>query len=114
MSGALGGMPLAGCVPRQPQPTFSASPLLRHAQQQPGQQPHRRNLLQTAASSVRVADMSAQMRDVRAQMESNEQLGVLMAGLRGSNINDDDFAGDLQLLPPGIVGQDSSSHRTLR
>ncbi len=35
----------------------------------------------------------AQMKDMRAQMEENEQLSVLMAGLRGSNMNDEDFAG---------------------
>ncbi len=29
---------------------------------------------------------------MRAQMEENEQLSVLMAGLRGSNMNDEDFA----------------------
>lgn len=45
-----------------------------------------------AAQSVRMADMSAQMASVRAQMEENEQLSVLMAGLRGSNMNDEDFA----------------------
>jgi aarF domain-containing kinase len=39
-----------------------------------------------------MADMSAQMASVRAQMEENEQLSVLMAGLRGSNMNDEDFA----------------------
>ena len=42
---------------------------------------------------MRMSDMSAQMKDVRAQMEENEQLSVLMAGLRGSNTNDDDWAG---------------------
>ena len=45
-----------------------------------------------AAQSVRMADMSAQMADMRAQMEENEQLSVLMAGLRGSNMNAEDFA----------------------
>lgn len=32
------------------------------------------------------------MREVRSQMEENEQLSVLMAGFRGSNLNDSDFA----------------------
>lgn len=49
--------------------------------------------VQAAATSTRISDMSAQMRDMRAQMEENEQLSVLMAGLRGSNTNDDDWAG---------------------
>lgn len=42
---------------------------------------------------MRMSDMSAQMKDMRSQMEENEQLSVLMAGLRGSNTNDDDWAG---------------------
>jgi len=33
------------------------------------------------------------MKDVRAQMEKDEQLSVLMAGLRGANIDNSDFAG---------------------
>lgn len=37
--------------------------------------------------------MSSQMRDVRAQMEEDENLRVLMQSLRGSNLNDADFAG---------------------
>ena len=36
--------------------------------------------------------MSSQFQDVRAQMESDEQLKILMAGLRGSNLNDSDYA----------------------
>ena len=48
---------------------------------------------QAAATSLRMSDMSAQMKDMRAQMEENEQLSILMAGLRGSNTNDDDWAG---------------------
>lgn len=42
---------------------------------------------------MRMSDMSAQVKDMRSQMEENEQLSVLMAGLRGSNTNDDDWAG---------------------
>lgn len=33
------------------------------------------------------------MRAVRSKMEEDEQLRVLMAGFRGSNLNADDFAG---------------------
>ena len=36
--------------------------------------------------------MSAQMRDARAQMEENEDLSILMSGLRGSNLDQSDFA----------------------
>ena len=41
---------------------------------------------------MRVKDMSRQMRDMRSQMESDDQLKSLMAGLRGSNIDESDFA----------------------
>ena len=36
--------------------------------------------------------MSSQIRDVRAQMEEDEQLSTFMKGLRGANLNADDFA----------------------
>ncbi len=36
--------------------------------------------------------MSQQMRDVRSQMEEDENLKVLMASLRGQNLSDADFA----------------------
>lgn len=39
-----------------------------------------------------VREMSRQMRDVRSQMEDNEELKVLMASLRGANLSDADFA----------------------
>ncbi|EFJ41361.1 hypothetical protein VOLCADRAFT_40547, partial [Volvox carteri f. nagariensis] len=42
--------------------------------------------------STSVAAMSSQMRAVRSKMEEDEQLRVLMAGFRGSNLNEDDFA----------------------
>eukprot|EP00242_Pyramimonas_sp_CCMP2087_P001597 CAMPEP_0198231242 /NCGR_PEP_ID=MMETSP1445-20131203/115098_1 /TAXON_ID=36898 /ORGANISM="Pyramimonas sp., Strain CCMP2087" /LENGTH=528 /DNA_ID=CAMNT_0043911845 /DNA_START=305 /DNA_END=1888 /DNA_ORIENTATION=- len=36
--------------------------------------------------------MNSQMKDMRAQMEEDEQLSSLMRGLRGQGINEDDFA----------------------
>eukprot|EP00238_Polyblepharides_amylifera_P011855 CAMPEP_0196587628 /NCGR_PEP_ID=MMETSP1081-20130531/58094_1 /TAXON_ID=36882 /ORGANISM="Pyramimonas amylifera, Strain CCMP720" /LENGTH=743 /DNA_ID=CAMNT_0041909867 /DNA_START=360 /DNA_END=2591 /DNA_ORIENTATION=+ len=36
--------------------------------------------------------MSSQMKDMRASMEEDEQLSVLMRGLRGQGMNEDDFA----------------------
>ena len=42
------------------------------------------------ASSI--STMSGQFQDMRAQLESDEQLKILMAGLRGSNLNDSDYA----------------------
>ena len=41
--------------------------------------------------------------EIRARMEEDEQLSVLMAGLRGSNINASDFADEdvvMQVTPP--------------
>lgn len=39
-------------------------------------------------------DVSEEIKRVRAQMEENEQLAVLMRGLRGQNLNDTLFADD--------------------
>ena len=43
-------------------------------------------------SSALPSGLSAQMADVRAQLEADEQASAMMAALRGSNINDDDNA----------------------
>ena len=40
------------------------------------------------------SQMSSQIKDIRAQMEEDEDLNTLMAGLRGTNIDDSDFAAD--------------------
>lgn len=45
-----------------------------------------------AATSMR--DLSSQVADVRRQLESDDQLRSLMAGLRGANIDDSDYAAD--------------------
>jgi len=37
-------------------------------------------------------EMSRQVRDVRSQLEEDENLKVLMASLRGANLSDADFA----------------------
>jgi aarF domain-containing kinase len=39
-----------------------------------------------------VKDMSSQFSDLRRQIENDEQLRSLVAGLRGSNLNDSDYA----------------------
>jgi aarF domain-containing kinase len=46
----------------------------------------------TLSSMQSVSEMSQQMRDVRSQMEEDENLKVLMASLRGQNLSDADFA----------------------
>ena len=43
-------------------------------------------------TQMRVSDMSRQMKQMRGQLESDEQLKSLMAGLRGANIDESDFA----------------------
>ncbi|KAL0690149.1 hypothetical protein Bca4012_089827 [Brassica carinata] len=54
--------------------------------------------------STRVKDVSKEIKRVRAQMEEDEQLSVLMRGLRGQNLNDSVFADDsiqLRLVETG-------------
>lgn len=46
----------------------------------------------TTTERTSVKDMSKQMKDMRAQMEEDEDLSVLMRGLRGQGMNEDDFA----------------------
>ncbi|CAA0839987.1 Protein kinase superfamily protein [Striga hermonthica] len=45
-------------------------------------------------ASSRMQDVSKEIKRVRAQMEENEQLAILMQGLRGQNLNDTLFADD--------------------
>lgn len=42
----------------------------------------------------RMGDVSREIKRVRAQMEENEQLAILMKGLRGQNLRDSQFADD--------------------
>ncbi|XP_057959157.1 uncharacterized protein LOC131151772 [Malania oleifera] len=44
--------------------------------------------------STRIGDVSQEIRKVRAQMEEDEQLAILMRGLRGQNLRDSQFADD--------------------
>ncbi|XVF65098.1 hypothetical protein PTKIN_Ptkin09bG0219500 [Pterospermum kingtungense] len=44
--------------------------------------------------STRMGDVSQEIKRVRAQMEENEQLAILMKGLRGQNLRDSQFADD--------------------
>ncbi|KAK4781373.1 hypothetical protein SAY86_015475 [Trapa natans] len=45
-------------------------------------------------ASTRIGDVSQEIKRVRAQMEENEQLAILMQGLRGQNLRDTQFADD--------------------
>lgn len=46
----------------------------------------------TSVKTTSVREMSRQMRDMRAQLNEDEDLKVLMASLRGQNLSDADFA----------------------
>lgn len=53
-----------------------------------------------------MGDVSQEIKRVRAQMEENEQLAILMKGLRGQNLRDSQFADDniqLQLVEVKIL-----------
>lgn len=41
-----------------------------------------------------MGDVSQEIKRVRAQMEENEDLAILMRGLRGQNLRDSQFADD--------------------
>ena len=62
------------------------------------------------AASLR--SMSSQYSDIRKQLESDEQLKILMAGLRGSNLNDSDYAeeGVTMSLVEVCMQKDSPGH----
>jgi aarF domain-containing kinase len=60
-----------------------------------------------ALQSPSIREMSAQMKDMRSQMEENEQLSALMASLRGKNLSDADFADDsVQMRLVDVGGTD--------
>ncbi|GAB2267254.1 hypothetical protein Dimus_002239 [Dionaea muscipula] len=65
--------------------------------------------LQQAANGVptSIGDMSLEIKRVRAQMEENEELAILMRGLRGQNLTDSQFADDKVQLR--LVEVDESS-----
>jgi aarF domain-containing kinase len=48
----------------------------------------------TVSRAGGMREQMAAVKDVRAQMDANPDLATLMAGLRGSNINESDFAAD--------------------
>ena len=59
-------------------------------------------------SSAGVSDISSQIKDVRALMEEDEDLNTLMQGLRGTNIDDSDFAADgVQMQVVDLSGMQS-------
>ena len=53
-----------------------------------------------------VREMSQQMKDMRSQMEEDENLKVLMASLRGQNLSDADFADENVQMRLVLVNED--------
>ncbi|XP_078427712.1 protein kinase superfamily protein [Wolffia australiana] len=59
-------------------------------------------------ASTRFGDVSREIKKVRAQMEEDEQLSILMRGLRGQNLSDSQFADEnvtLRLVEVGESGE---------
>uniref|UniRef100_A0A0D6R6K3 Protein kinase domain-containing protein n=1 Tax=Araucaria cunninghamii TaxID=56994 RepID=A0A0D6R6K3_ARACU len=60
--------------------------------------------------SMRVGEMSKEIKKIRAQMEEDEQLASLMRGLRGQNLSDSLFAADdvqLRLVEVGHADEET-------
>ena len=57
--------------------------------------------------------MSQQMTDMRKTMEEDKQLGILMAGLRGSNMDESDFADDSVVMQLVEVATDDTDQLPL-
>jgi aarF domain-containing kinase len=66
---------------------------------------HRRNN-KIVARATSVREMSQQMKDMRSQMEEDENLKVLMASLRGQNLSDADFADENVQMRLVVVNED--------
>ena len=58
-------------------------------------------------------NMSKQMTDMRKDMEKDKQIGVLMAGLRGSNMDESDFADDSVVMQLVEVAHDDTDQLPL-
>ena len=48
----------------------------------------------SSSSSISVSELTAQMKEMREELAKDEQAQLMLAALRGSNSNDDDFATD--------------------
>ena len=57
--------------------------------------------------------VSQQMNDMRKSMQEDKQLGVLMAGLRGSNMDESDFADDSVVMQLVEVAHDDADQLPL-
>lgn len=60
-------------------------------------------------ASTRIGEVSQEIKRVRAQMEENEELAILMRGLRGQNLRDAQFADDNVKLRLVEVDESSES-----
>eukprot|EP00249_Psilotum_nudum_P018128 c26650_g1_i1 orf=156-2624(+) len=60
--------------------------------------------------SLKVGDMAGEMKKMRAQFEENEQVALLMRGLRGQNLSDELFASsNIQMRLVEVVGGDDDT-----
>lgn len=66
------------------------SPLLFREDEAAGQGSSGRS---SGQKKLRVGEMAADIKRIRAQLEEDEQVSSFMRGLRGQNLNDDEFAG---------------------
>ncbi|KAB1203751.1 hypothetical protein CJ030_MR8G011187 [Morella rubra] len=101
----------------KPTPTGSSKPVSPDAVNGSSRSPPSPNSVNGSAKSTslksvngvstRIGDVSKEIKRVRAQMEENEDLAILMRGLRGQNLRDSQFAeDDVQLR---LVEVDESS-----
>lgn len=64
----------------------------------------------------RIGDVSKEIKRVRAQMEENEDLAILMKGLRGQNLKDSQFAEDdveLRLVEVSTISFPCAFHKLI-
>eukprot|EP00803_Ostreobium_quekettii_P009098 evm.model.scf_330.1 EVM.evm.TU.scf_330.1 scf_330:441-5212(-) len=59
------------------------------------------------AARMSVSDMSSQIKEMRSQIEEDEMVKSMMSGLRGSNMNNDDFAAENVRMKLIMVDPDS-------
>ncbi|PIN15423.1 putative unusual protein kinase [Handroanthus impetiginosus] len=75
-------------IATEPRPSDTKSPKVVNGS------PKKESYNPVNGASTRMQDVSQEIKRVRAQMEENEELAILMRGLRGQNLKDSLFADD--------------------
>ncbi|OVA14177.1 Protein kinase domain [Macleaya cordata] len=75
----------------------------------PPPQPKRKAVNGVSINNTRMGNVSQEIKRVRAQMEENEELAILMRGLRGQNLRDSQFADENVQLRLVEVDESSDS-----